>query len=94
MRKEAASEYSQTGAAGGGGGGGRGCARSMACGGLITGEGDIELAVLWQAEGSPDGLCELPITVWTWLHLKAVRPAIKVDVHDCRGVGPTPGSQG
>ena len=64
-----------------------------ACGGLITGEGDIELAILWQAEGSPDGLSELPVPVWTWFHLEAVRPAVKVDVHDCRGVGPTPGSQ-
>ncbi len=57
---------------------------------LIAGEGNVELAVLWQTESSPDGLCELLIPVWAWLDLKAVRAPVKIDVHDCRGVCSAP----
>lgn len=56
---------------------------------LVTGESDVELTVLRQVECLADSLRELTVTIRPWLHLEAVGAAIKVDIHDCRGVGPT-----
>lgn len=54
---------------------------------LITSESDVELAVVRKTECLPDGLCELLVPVRARPDLKAVRSAIKVDIHDSWGIG-------
>lgn len=49
-----------------GGGGGR----AQTCRGFVAGEGDVELAVVWQAEGAADGLGKLPVAIRPGLHLQ------------------------
>ena len=61
---------------------------------LITGEGNVELAVFWQTESSPDGLCKLLVPVWAWLDLEAVRAPVEVDVHDRWSIRPAPRGKG
>ena len=56
---------------------------------LIAGECDVELTVVRQVEGFPDGLGELFVSIWPRPNLEAVCPAIEIDVHDSRRIGTT-----
>ena len=42
----------------------------LTCGGLVAGEGDVELAVVRQVEGAADGLGELAVAIGARLHLQ------------------------